>query len=122
VPDDDAFYAGLGRAASSAAAPPGRLLHDLFSVRTLGLTDMLTGTALASYMSGLLIGSEILAALEGSAADKITVLGSGTLTTLYTRAISSMNFRVVAGPSDAAARGLYAIACAAKLIESEADA
>jgi 2-dehydro-3-deoxygalactonokinase len=122
APDDEAFDRGLKRAASSAAAPPGRLLHDLFSARTLGLTELVTGPSLASYLSGLLIGSEVLAALEGAAADEITVLGSGTLTALYTRAFASMNLRVVAGPTDAAARGLYAVACAANLIKGERDA
>jgi 2-dehydro-3-deoxygalactonokinase len=122
APDEAAFGRGLERARASATAPPGRLLHDLFSARTLGLTDAVAGTALASYLSGLLIGSEILAALDGASAGEIVVLGSGTLTELYARAIAATPVRVVAGPSDAAARGLYAVACAAGLIRSEGDA
>ena len=62
APDDDAFGQGLDRARRSAGAPPGRLLHDLFSTRTFGLVGTLPGSALASYLSGLLIGGEILAA------------------------------------------------------------
>ena len=41
---------------------PGELLHDLFSTRTLGLTGALKPAALASYLSGLLIGAEVAAA------------------------------------------------------------
>ena len=118
VPDDAAFARGLERARGSAGAPPGRLLHDLFSARTLGLTDMLPPAALASYLSGLLIGSEILAALGEVAAGPVIVLGSGTLTELYARAIAALDVAVEAGPADAAAYGLHAIARAANLIEA----
>lgn len=122
VSDEGAFDRGLERARASAAAPPGRLLHDLFSARTLGLTGVLAGASLASYLSGLMIGGEVQAALDGAAADEIVVLGSGTLTALYTKAITAMTVRVVAGPSEAAAHGLYAIACAANLIGGEIGA
>ena len=47
---------GLGPAA------PGRLLHDLFSARTLGLTAEMEPTGLGSYLSGLLIGAEVISA------------------------------------------------------------
>jgi 2-dehydro-3-deoxygalactonokinase len=118
APDDAAFARGLERARGSAGTPPGRLLHDLFSARTLGLTDMLPPAALASYLSGLLIGSEILAALGGAAAEPVIVLGSGTLTQLYARAIAALDVAVEPGPADAAAHGLHAIALAANLIEA----
>jgi predicted NBD/HSP70 family sugar kinase len=42
-------------------ATPGGLLHHLFSVRTLGLFDRAGGPALASRLSGLLIGEELRA-------------------------------------------------------------
>ena len=91
APDDDAFGQGLDRARHSAGAPPGRLLHDLFSTRTLGLVGALPGPALASYLSGLLIGGEILAATSTSGEGEIVVLGSGALTALYLRALATMD-------------------------------
>ena len=54
--DAEAFEQGLARARASAGDPPGRLLHDLFSARTLGLFAAVPPTGLASYLSGLLIG------------------------------------------------------------------
>jgi 2-dehydro-3-deoxygalactonokinase len=120
-PDEAAFAAGLERSTRSAGASPGRLLHDLFSARTLGLTDALKGSALASYLSGLLIGAEIAAA-AGTAAGEVTILGSGTLTPLYARAASASGWRVSVGETDAAARGLHAIAQAAGLVAEHAHA
>ena len=116
APDDDAFDQGLDRARRSAGAPPGRLLHDLFSTRTLGLVGALPGPALASYLSGLLIGGEILAATPDFGEGEIVVLGSGALTPLYLRALATLGVPAAAGASDAAAHGLRAIAQAAGLI------
>ena len=54
--DDAAFARGLAYAQSG----PGGLLKRLFSVRTLGLFDRAAGERRSpSYLSGLLIGSEI---------------------------------------------------------------
>jgi 2-dehydro-3-deoxygalactonokinase len=119
-PDDAAFAAGLERAGRSAGAGPGRLLHDLFSARTLGLAGILPPQALASYLSGLLIGAEIAAA--DTTAGEVTVLGSGTLAPLYGRAAAAAGLRVALGETDAAARGLHAIARAAGLIPEPAHA
>jgi 2-dehydro-3-deoxygalactonokinase len=57
--DDAAFSAGIERGRKA-----GGLLHQLFSVRTDGLFGAQLPTALASYLSGLLIGHELRAALE----------------------------------------------------------
>ncbi len=119
-PDDAAFAAGLERAARSAGAGPGQLLHDLFSTRTLGLTGAMPPPALASYLSGLLIGAEIAAADTRTGA--VTVLGSSTLARLYDRAATAAGLRVTVGETDAAARGLHAIARAAGLIPEHAHA
>lgn len=120
--DEAAFGRGLRQAHQSAGAPPGRLLHDLFSARTLGLTGAMPEAGLASYLSGLLIGSELQAALARSGAGRVTVLGSGGLTALYARALTTMGADVVAGAPDAAAHGLHAIAVAANLVEADAHA
>ncbi len=65
--DADAFDAGV-----AAAAQPGGLLHHLFSVRTLGLFELAGGPALASRLSGLLIGEELRA--QAPPADQAMVL------------------------------------------------
>jgi 2-dehydro-3-deoxygalactonokinase len=52
----EAFRRGVERSRSRDAAS---LLHSLFSVRTLGLLGGLQRRELASYLSGLLIGTEI---------------------------------------------------------------
>ena len=120
--DEAAFGRGLRQARESTGAPPGRLLHDLFSARTLGLTGAVPEAGLASYLSGLLIGSEIQAALARSGAGRVIVLGSGGLTALYARALTTMGAEVAAGAPDAAAHGLHAIAGAANLVEVAAHA
>ncbi len=56
-PDDDgAFEAGLARATEA-----GGLLHHLFGTRTRGLFDELAATSLSSYLSGIVIGHELMA-------------------------------------------------------------
>ena len=59
APDETAFARGL----SYAREGPGGLLKRLFSARTLGLFDQLPASAIGSYLSGLLIGSELAEAL-----------------------------------------------------------
>ena len=120
-PDENAFAAGLAHSARSAGAAPGELLHDLFSARTLGLTGAMKPTALASYLSGLLIGAEVAAA-GGTAATEITILGSSSLAALYARAAIAAGLRVTVGETDVAARGLHAIAQSAGLIPEHAHA
>ena len=58
APDDDAFARRLEVARGSDAALG--LLSHIFSTRTLGLTGALAPTAQADYLSGLLIGHEMV--------------------------------------------------------------
>ena len=55
--DADAFARGVREGASLESA--GALLNRVFATRTYGLMDKLAGTALADYLSGLLIGAEV---------------------------------------------------------------
>jgi 2-dehydro-3-deoxygalactonokinase len=118
----DAFGRGLAQAARSAAGSPGRLLHDLFGARTLGLTGGLPPEGLASYLSGLLIGAEVAAVTAGDGVGTVVILGSGTLAPLYARAAGAAGLDAVVGEVDAVARGLHAIARAAGLIRGTDDA
>jgi 2-dehydro-3-deoxygalactonokinase len=118
--DAQAFARGLAQARASAEAPPGRLLHDLFSARTLGLMAEIPAGGLRSYLSGLLIGAEVTAALAETRSDGgVTILGSDALSARYAEAIAAAGARAVVGDADVAARGLHAIARAADLIEGE---
>jgi 2-dehydro-3-deoxygalactonokinase len=101
--DQAAFARGLAR-----AAEPGHLLHHLFGVRTLGLTGRLAETESASYLSGLLIGHEVRAALADGAAN-VHLVGSRTLTGLYAAAIEAAGAAATILAEDAAASGLARI-------------
>lgn len=114
--DEAAFAQGLHLALASEANAHG-LLHQLFSVRTLGLFGRLAPTALESYLSGMLIGSELASAryggylpASGPTQAAIVIVGNHRLASLYRQALSLMGLRSTSAPTDAAARGLWRIA------------
>ncbi|MFZ5677819.1 MAG: 2-dehydro-3-deoxygalactonokinase [Pseudomonadota bacterium] len=79
-PDRDAFMKGLARARQ---ADGGALSHALFGVRTLGLFGTLARTGLSSYLSGLLIGTELQDAAAWSGAEAVIAVGSPKLLDNY---------------------------------------
>lgn len=99
----DGFTRGLER-----AREPGHLLHHLFGVRTQGLFGTLADTDSASYLSGLLIGHEIAAAL--GEARRVHLIGNRRLSGLYAEAIGRFGTEAVILTEDAAASGLFRIA------------
>jgi 2-dehydro-3-deoxygalactonokinase len=114
--DPAAFARGL----EYGRTGPGGLLKRLFSARTLGLFDQLPASGIASYLSGLLIGSEIAEALQclpdAREAAEITVIGGLDLAARYRLAIEAAGLRVRTGHPEASARGQLLIARAAGLI------
>ncbi len=98
--DPAAFDRGVAHAAA-----PGHLLHQLFGVRTLGLFGRLGEAESASYLSGLLIGHEVRAALPASAGT-VHLIGAAALAALYARAIAAQGGQTVIHDEDAASRGL----------------
>ncbi len=100
--DKAAFASGVARSAG-----PGHLLHHLFGVRSLGLMGRLENAASASYLSGLLIGHEIRAALPSGG--HVTLLGAPALCALYAGAVASCGGTATIGPADCAASGLALI-------------
>jgi len=65
----------------------GSVLHHLFGVRTLALMERATPLALASYLSGLVIGEEVRG--QDLRADRpVWVVGSSALQTRYARALA----------------------------------
>jgi 2-dehydro-3-deoxygalactonokinase len=110
--DDDAYARGVRYGLEA----PQELMSRVFSARTLGLFGQLGEAALPSYLSGLLIGSEIGAATGMvPQAGAITILGNAALTQRYTEAFAIAGLRTEAGAPDCAAHGLWRIATAAGL-------
>ncbi len=101
-PDDAAFLRGVTRVSA-----PGGLLHHLFGVRTLGLFGELGEGASASYLSGLLIGSELAAI---NPATPVRLIGEPTLCRRYALALSARSIAATTTPPDMAAAGLALIA------------
>lgn len=99
-----AFERGVTRAAER-----GGLLHHLFGVRALGLTNQLADADASSYLSGLLIGHEIKSALADAVAP-IHLVGTAGLCALYARGLATLGIESRTHPPDVAARGLMRIA------------
>jgi len=87
--DQAAFQRGLS---VSEGATAGGLLNRLFSVRSLGLFGELPGEALASYLSGLLIGAELRDATAGLTGT-VAVIGSSRMNDLYVSALRTIGIK-----------------------------
>ena len=102
--DGPAFDTGVQR-----STDPGGLLHQIFGARSMVLAGRLAETDAAAYLSGILIGNEVRAALEGRQGELVHVIGSPDLTALYARAISAYGCFPERHDGEAAARGLVLI-------------
>ena len=100
--DDAAFAKGVAQSADG-----GHLLHQLFGVRSLALFGELGTEQTASYLSGLLIGHEIRAALQADVA--VHLIGAAPLCALYAEAIALCSGHAILIDEDAAAIGLARI-------------
>ena len=98
------FEAGVRR-----AGDPGGLLHHIFGARAEVLAGRLAETDAAAYLSGILIGHEVHAALAGRQGVVVHVIGAAELTALYARAISAYGGFPERHDGEAAARGLALI-------------
>lgn len=114
--DDAAFRRGLRDGAREGSA--GALLGRLFAVRTLGLFGDLAASALASYLSGLLIGAEIaeVLAASGAGAAGLAIIGEAALAERYRTACVELGLSAHLAAPDAAASGQFAIARDAGLL------
>jgi 2-dehydro-3-deoxygalactonokinase len=100
--DTESFSAGLSRAREE-----GGLLHHLFGVRARGLFDEISEAQSSSYLSGILIGHELKAALENNSVNHLYLLGSSELTNLYGTACQKFDQRYSVLDSESAVRGLF---------------
>jgi 2-dehydro-3-deoxygalactonokinase len=104
--DPEALRRGLAR-----SADPGGLLRHLFGVRTLGLFGRLSETSAASYLSGLLLGHEVRAALAAAPeAGPVVLIGDPKLCALYAEAIDVCGGVARIAKGEAAPAGLARIA------------
>ena len=111
-PDREAFELGLTEAKHGRA---GDLTHQLFATRTLGLTARLPPSALADYLSGLLIGSELVSGLAGAherAPTPLVMIGEPALCKRYADALCYLGQPVAAVLGNTAAAGLWHFAVA----------
>lgn len=102
--DDTAFSRGVAR---SLADPS--LVMTLFSARADVLLGDLVPGAVASYLSGLLIGAEVATMAPHDAT--ITLVGDGALVALYRHALAQAGATAVTvrDGAEAVARGLWTI-------------
>ena len=79
---DDGFAAGLARSRD------GELLGSLFEARSAQLRAGRSAAWAREFLSGLIIGNEIVGALSGFAADHVGLIGDPGLTARYAHALA----------------------------------
>jgi 2-dehydro-3-deoxygalactonokinase len=89
--DDDAFADGLREAQRRAP-----LTHSLFGARALAVTGRMAAEQVRSYVSGLLIGTEFVAAGLDDDARTLHLIGSDALAGRYALAAAQFGQRAVA--------------------------
>ncbi len=101
----EGFRAGV--LAAQEMRMPGDLLNAVFGARTLGLFGRLAGNELADYLSGLLIGAELVCALP--AGGHGVVIGTKALGGRYTEAAALLGRELRAAPDDCVVAGQLAV-------------
>jgi 2-dehydro-3-deoxygalactonokinase len=116
--DQGAFLEGV-----DAAYQHGEqgLSHQLFAVRTLGVTQRMPAGALADYLSGLLIGHEIRSGLAwraqaGLLERPLVLVGEPRLCARYAYALAHVRAPAARVLDNVAPAGLLAVARAAGLV------
>ena len=104
IPDESAFEQGVAHALHGQG-----LLHTAFSARTLSLFKRMTGDALPSYLSGLVIGEE-LKSQSLQRGDTVVLMGAPALADRYEQALAQLGVAVQRVGNSATWRGLRAIA------------
>lgn len=107
--DGEPFDAGIAR-----SAEPGGLLHHVFSVRALVLAEQLTEADASPYLSGILVGHEVRAALAQAPETVVQVIGTPDITALYAKAIAACGGYAERHDGEAAARGMALIGAHAR--------
>lgn len=114
---DDMDDAAFARGVQSALLDPAGFLHRIFAARTLGLFGEIDGQHLASYLSGLLIGTEVAHAIRTSPRPlDCVVLGGEAIGHRYVEALQIAGVPVRLGDPHAVVAGLARLAGEAKLL------
>lgn len=103
------YHAGGFARGVARARQGGGLLHHLFGLRAHALFNEMQEDEAASYLSGLLIGHEVAAALEGGVAPPVLLIGAADLTLRYAAALDAFGVPHRKAEPDAAAQGLWRI-------------
>jgi 2-dehydro-3-deoxygalactonokinase len=99
------------------AQADGSILGKLFSARSKVLFNRLRPDEVAEYLSGLLIGEEVLTGLARHGMEmSITVVGRGDLAERYIAAFTQCGAKVISTEPGMARRGLYRVALQAGLV------
>jgi 2-dehydro-3-deoxygalactonokinase len=101
------------RGVDAARANRTSLLHRLFSVRTLGLFGELPASSIESYLSGLLIGTEIVDAVEAFGSNRpvlVNIIAGAELAQSYEQALTRCALASRRIGEEATALGLWLIA------------
>ena len=101
--DEAAFLRGVALARNGCG-----LLHNAFGARTLSLFGRMQAGALASYLSGLLIGEE-LQAQDLQAGTEVVLIGSPQLTRRYALALDDRGILSRTLGAEATWAGLHAL-------------
>jgi len=102
--DTTAFDQGVALALRGTS-----LLRTAFSVRTLALFERMPPKLLSSYLSGLVIGEELRSqSFDGEW--QVVLIGSGSLTQRYERALARRGVAARRVGAEATWRGLWALA------------
>jgi 2-dehydro-3-deoxygalactonokinase len=115
---------GFRRGVAAAAKGAGALLHGLFGARTLNLFGELAEREGAGYLSGLLIGTELLEAprvvgISGKPSS-IGLIGQPQLCRSYAMAAAELGYATSEAAPDAALHGIWRLACARGLVKEAA--
>ena len=105
--DKTAFLQGIERAMNSSASGQS-LLGNAFSTRVKSLFNELHPAQAASYLSGLVIGDELVA-MRLPAGSQVIVIGSPTLCERYNLALDHLGVQTRAIGNQAAWAGLHSI-------------
>ena len=106
--DLPAFLRGVDAAREQGAQG---LLHQLFTVRSLGLTNRLASASAADYLSGLLIGHELAANLPMLAPTQaLALIGEPALCVRYAQALGHFGVHSARLLANTAPAGLWRIA------------
>lgn len=105
--DDEAFAMGV----RAALDDPAGFLHRIFSARSLALFGELAPEAIASYLSGQVIGTEVAHAIRDNPRDvEYAVLASPQIGGRYVKALDIAGLKARYGDPEAIVKGLAIIA------------